>query len=53
MNAPPRRASAGRIVVDVHQVIRDRAGHVTADRMVQHVYEMRDGLIASTEIRTR
>ena len=42
---------AGRIVVDVHQVIRDRTGHVIKDQMVQHVYQIRDGLIRSMEIR--
>jgi hypothetical protein len=41
----------GRVVVDVHQVVRDLAGAVTADQRVQHVYEFRDGLIAHMEIR--
>ena len=40
----------GRIVVDVHQVVRDRGGAVLADRMVQHVYVIEDGLIRSMEI---
>ena len=43
---------AGRIVVNVHQVVRDLAGQVKADRVVQHVYELRDDLIVSMEIRT-
>jgi SnoaL-like domain len=42
----------GRIVVDVHQVVRDLAGAVIQDRTVQHAYLIRDGLIASMEIRT-
>ena len=42
---------AGRIVVDVHQVVRDLGGAVLADRMVQHVYVLRDGLVMSMEIR--
>jgi hypothetical protein len=42
---------AGRILVDVHQVVRDLAGAVTADQVVQHVYELRDGLITRMEIR--
>ena len=42
---------AGRIVVNVHQVVRDLAGQVKADRVVQHVYELRDELIVSMEIR--
>jgi ketosteroid isomerase-like protein len=41
----------GRIVVHVHQVVRDKAGKLLADQMVQHVYEVRDGLIQSMEIR--
>src|SRR5215208_2158743 len=28
----------GRVVVDVHQVVRDRQGNLLADRRVQHVY---------------
>ncbi len=43
----------GRIVVDVHQVVRDLAGNVKADQNVQHVYRMRDGLITGMEIRKR
>jgi ketosteroid isomerase-like protein len=41
----------GRIAVDVHQVVRDNDGKLLADQMVQHVYEIRDGLIRSMEIR--
>src|SRR5689334_4805683 len=36
----PTRVTAepsGEVVVDVHQVVRDRAGVVLVDRMVQHV----------------
>jgi hypothetical protein len=42
--------NAGRVVVDVHQVIRDRAGELLADQHVRHVYTTRDGLIARMEI---
>ncbi|HEX3742705.1 MAG TPA: nuclear transport factor 2 family protein [Bryobacteraceae bacterium] len=42
----------GETVVDVHQVVRGRAGNIVADQMVQHVYTMRDGIIARMEIRT-
>jgi hypothetical protein len=42
---------AGRIVVEVHQGVRDRAGTVMADRVVHHVYDLRDGLIRTMEIR--
>jgi len=40
----------GRVVVDVHQVVRDLSGAVIQDRTVQHVYLIRDGLIATMEI---
>jgi hypothetical protein len=42
---------AGRIVIEVHQVVRDFSGKVLADQMVQHVYSMQDGLIKHMEIR--
>ena len=49
---PLRFASdAGRIVIDVHQVVRDRTGAVIADQVVQHAYIVEDGLIRSMEIR--
>lgn len=41
----------GRIAVEVHQVVREKSGKIVADRMVEHVYALRDGLIASMEIR--
>jgi hypothetical protein len=41
----------GRIVVDVRQVVRDLQGTVLADEPVQHVYTIRDGLIACMDIR--
>jgi ketosteroid isomerase-like protein len=42
---------SGRVVVGVHQVVRDLAGKVLMDRMVEHVYSLQDGLISSMEIR--
>ena len=42
---------AGRIVVDVRQIVRDRAGNIMADEMVQHVYLFEDDLVRSMEIR--
>ena len=42
---------SGRIIVDVHQVVRDLTGKQLLDRMVQHVYTMNDGLIQSMDIR--
>ena len=40
----------GRIVVDVHQVVRDLSGKVLMDVMVQHLYTIRDGLIERMDI---
>jgi hypothetical protein len=40
----------GRIVVDVHQVVRDIAGGFLADRHAQHVYALRGGKIARMDI---
>jgi ketosteroid isomerase-like protein len=42
----------GRMVVSVHQVVRDLDGRVLSDGMVAHVYRIEDGLIRSMEIRT-
>jgi ketosteroid isomerase-like protein len=42
----------GRIAVEVHQVVHDRSGQLLIDQMIQHVYEVRDGLIRSMEIRS-
>jgi nuclear transport factor 2 (NTF2) superfamily protein len=41
----------GRIVVGVHQVVRDLGGKVLLDRKVEHLYSFEDGLIRSMEIR--
>jgi len=43
--------SSGRVVVGVHQVVRDLSGKTLLDRMVEHVYTMKDGLIQSMDIR--
>ena len=41
---------AGRIVVDVHQVVRDLHGKVLSDGRVRHTYTLRDGLVARMDI---
>jgi ketosteroid isomerase-like protein len=41
----------GRIAVDVYQIVRDKAGKLLVDQMIQHVYQIRDGLIRGMEIR--
>jgi hypothetical protein len=40
----------GRVVVDVHQVIRQLDGKVLHDRMVEHVYALDRGLVRGMEI---
>jgi hypothetical protein len=42
----------GRTVVTVHAVVRDLAGGVLSDGLVQHVYTIEDGLIRRMEIRS-
>jgi hypothetical protein len=42
---------AGRMVVDVRQVVRDRNGTIMVDEIVQHVYVIQEGLVRSMEIR--
>jgi ketosteroid isomerase-like protein len=41
----------GRVVAEVHQVIRDLTGKVVKDGIVQHVYAFDGGLVRSMEIR--
>jgi ketosteroid isomerase-like protein len=41
----------GKIVVEVHQVVRDVNGALLSDQQVEHVYTLRDGLIARMDIR--
>jgi hypothetical protein len=40
----------GRILVEVHQVVRDRAGTVLADEQVGHRFTLEHGLIQGMEI---
>jgi hypothetical protein len=41
---------AGRILVEVHQVVRDRAGAVLADGHVGHRFTIESGLIRAMEV---
>jgi hypothetical protein len=41
----------GRVVVDVHQVVRDLNGELISEGEVQHVYTLRDGLVERMDIR--
>jgi hypothetical protein len=45
-----RTDAADRIVVDVHQVVRDLSGRVLSDQMVQHLYTIEDNLIQRMDI---
>jgi ketosteroid isomerase-like protein len=40
----------GRIVVDVHQVVRDLDGGLLSDGPVRHVHTFRDGLVVRMDI---
>ena len=42
---------AGRTVVEVHQVVRDLAGNLIKDAVIEHVYVIEDDLIKHMEIR--
>lgn len=44
------REDSGRILVDVHQVVRDLAGTVLSDQHVGHRYTIEHGLIQTMEI---
>jgi len=41
----------GTVTVRVHQVVKDLEGRLLGDEELDHVYEIRDGLIRSMEIR--
>jgi ketosteroid isomerase-like protein len=45
------REGEGRVVVDVHQVVRDTEGKLISEGDVRHVYTLRDGLVERMEIR--
>jgi hypothetical protein len=42
----------GRVVVEVHQVVRDLAGNILVDTIVHHAYTLHAGLIERMEIHT-
>jgi hypothetical protein len=42
---------SGRVVVSVHQVVRDLSGTVLVDRMVDHLYSFEGPLIRGMEVR--
>ena len=44
--------NAGRIVVSVHQVVRDLSGNILVDQILHHTYTIRNGLIERMDIET-
>jgi hypothetical protein len=40
----------GRVTVEVHQIVRDRAGAIRSDRLVRHLYAIEGGLIRRMDI---
>jgi ketosteroid isomerase-like protein len=40
----------GRVVVNVHQVVRDLDGNVTSDGYVEHAYTFEDGLVTRMDV---
>ena len=42
--------SKGEVAIKVHQVVRDLQGNLLADRLVIHVFQMRNGLIQRFDI---
>lgn len=40
-----------RYSVEVHTIVKELSSAIVADRILHHVYELRDGLVASMEIR--
>jgi nuclear transport factor 2 (NTF2) superfamily protein len=43
--------SDGKIVVEVHQIVRDLKGNVLADQMVGHIFQIENGLVRQFDIR--
>jgi len=52
--APERMTTQtdGRVVVEVHQVVRTRDGTLLDDRHLQHVYTLRDGLVVRMDVQS-
>jgi len=40
------------IVVTVHQIVRDRAGNLLSDKVIDHVFRIESGLVRQFDIRT-
>ena len=44
------RDGDGRVIIDVHQVVKDKSGNVLTDTIVKHIYVIEHDLIKSMEI---
>jgi hypothetical protein len=45
-----RTDALGRVVVTVRQVVRENSGNLMTDGLVEHVYQVEDGLIRRTDV---
>ncbi len=43
--------SNGKVVVEVHQIVRDLQGKLLADQMVGHIFQIENGLVRRFDIR--
>ena len=43
--------SKGKVIVEVHQVVRDPQGNLLADKMVGHIFRVESGLVRRFDIR--
>ena len=43
--------SNGKVVVEVHQIVRDLQGKLLADQMVGHIFQIENGLVKRFDIR--
>jgi hypothetical protein len=41
----------GRVAVEVHQIVRDKSGHVLVDQVAEHLYTISNGLAARMDVR--
>jgi len=41
----------GKVVVEVHQIVRDLQGHILVDQMVGHIFRFENGLVKRFDIR--
>jgi hypothetical protein len=44
--------ATGEVVVEVHQMVRDLQDNLLTDRIVEHIFQIEDGLIKRFDIRS-